>query len=178
MRSLSRRETVMLGASLVLGVVVLSYHFFVGGWLDHWGKIRGEIAVFEAKIEKLDVTGSSKAAARAAVLQKAVPVFEMPVSENEQRLLFEKKFYEQLKKAGVKAENLRFDSKGQLDRTLGLRLLKMHCKGKCKFTQAMDLLANLNSNPYLVSVEEFTMTADAKKPQEVEVKLVLTTYVR
>ena len=178
MNSLSRREVVLLGASVVLGVVVLSYHFFVGGWLEHWGEIRGEIAVFEEKIEELDVKGSSKAAARAAVLQKAVPAFAMPVSENEQRLLFEKKFHEQLKKAGVKAESLRFDTKGQLDRALGLRLLKMHYKGKCKFTQAMDLLADLNSNPYLVSVEEFTMTADAKKPQEVEVALVLTTYVR
>ncbi len=178
MRSLSRREAMMLGVSVVLGVVVLSYHFFVGGWIEHWGQIRGEIAVFEAKIGKLDVKGSSKAAARAAALQKAVPAFAMPEAENEQRLLFEKKFYEQLKQAGVKAENLRFDTKGQLDRTLGLRLLKMHCKGRCKFTQAMDLLANLNSNPYLVSVEEFTMTIDEKKPQEVEVELVLTTYVR
>ena len=178
MRRLSRRESVLVGVSLVVGVVVLSQQFFVGEWLDDWRQIRGEIAVFEAKIGKLDVKGSAKAAARAAALQKAVPFFEMPVAENEQRLLFEKKIHEQFKKAGVKVESFRFDSKGQLDRALALRLLKMHCKGKCKFTQAMDLLADLNSNPYLVSVEGFSMTVDEKKPQEVVLDLVLTTYVR
>ena len=42
----------------------------------------------------------------------------------------------------------------------------------------LDLLANLKENPYLVGVEELRMRIDKKKPQEVDLDLTVSTFVK
>jgi hypothetical protein len=60
----------------------------------------------------------------------------------------------------------------------GYKLLRLKCSAKCKFGQVLDLLVNLKENPYLVGVEEMRIKCDPKKPQEVQLDLTVSTFVR
>jgi len=104
-------------------------------------------------------------------------VFEMPQKEETQRFLFRDKLNEQLKKAGIKNQPLQVASIGKSGQA-GYRLLRLKCSAKCRFTQVLDLLADLKDNPYLVGVEELRIRCDKKKPQEVDLDLTVSTFVK
>jgi len=57
-------------------------------------------------------------------------------------------------------------------------LLRLKCSAKCRFTQVLDLLANLKENPYLVGIEELRIRCDSKKPQEVDLDLTVSTFIK
>ena len=114
-------------------------------------------------------------------LAKTVPMYTMPEEEDLQRLIFEREFSKQLKKAGMSPKNMpQYISQGKKISPLGLKLLKIQGEGKCKFEQALDLLAGMYANPHLVSIEEFTLTCDEKKRkgQMVNVSLTVTTLTK
>jgi hypothetical protein len=50
--------------------------------------------------------------------------------------------------------------------------------GSCKYEQLIKLLAELNGNPYLVSIEELTIKGNEQKPEQVDVKMVLGTFIK
>jgi hypothetical protein len=122
---------------------------------------------FENKLELIDVDKHKRDG-----LLAIVPAFEMPQKEETQRFLFRDKLNEQLKKAGIKNQPLQVASIGRSGQA-GYRLLRLKCSAKCRFTQVLDLLANLKENPYLVGVEELRMRIDKKKPQEVDLDLTV-----
>ena len=45
-------------------------------------------------------------------------------------------------------------------------------------SQALDLLAKLNENPYLVGIEEFRLKIDPKKRSEVELNITVSTFTK
>jgi len=110
-------------------------------------------------------------------LLSIVPAFEMPEKEETQRFLFRDKLNEQLKKAGIQNQPLQVASIGRSGQA-GYRLLRLKCSAKCRFTQVLDLLASLKENPYLVGVEELRIKCDSKKPQEVDLDLTVSTFVK
>jgi hypothetical protein len=56
--------------------------------------------------------------------------------------------------------------------------MRFQYTGKCKFEQVIDLLSHLNENPYLVAVEEIEMKCDPKKRQEMDLNLIVSSFVR
>ena len=110
-------------------------------------------------------------------LMAKVPTFEMPVEEEKQQFRFRDQFNEQLKKAGIKNDPLQIipDRRSPIS---GYKSLHLSCTAKCKFSQALDLLAKLNENPYLVGVEEFRMKIDPKKRSEVELDITVSTFTK
>jgi len=64
------------------------------------------------------------------------------------------------------------------------KVLKIKCKGKCKFDQLLDFLSNLKENPYLVGIEELRFQCDTKEPpekrkdKEIEIDLTVSTFVK
>ena len=101
---------------------------------------------------------------------------EMPEKEEVQKFLFRDKFNEQLKKAGIKSEPLQI-LRAAKSPVAGYKLLRLKCSAKCKFGQALDLLANLKENPYLVGIEEFKIECDQKKRQDVKLDITVSTFV-
>jgi hypothetical protein len=101
----------------------------------------------------------------------------MPEKEEIQKFLFRDKFNEQLKKAGIRSEPLQIlpASKSPVAR---YQLLRLKCSAKCRFGQALDLLANLKDNPYLAGIEEFKIECDQKKRQDVELDITVSTFVK
>lgn len=164
------RRTLKIGAVCLIAIVAF---VFARRWFNHWAQVRNSLAAAEAKLELIDV-GEAKRAG----LMSMVPVFEMPEKEETQKFLFRDKFNEQLKKAGMKSEALQFLPIGK-SRQAGYKLLRLQCRrGKCKFGQVLDLLARLNENPYLVGIEELKIECDPKKRHEVNVDLVMSTFVK
>ena len=112
-------------------------------------------------------------------------MFESPEPEEKQKTLFREKLYEQLKKAGINTEPPQ-PLLGKKTSVGGVtyQVLKIKCKGKCKFDQFLDFLANLKENPYVVGVEELQIRFDTKEPPEkrkdkdVDVDLIVSTFVR
>jgi hypothetical protein len=168
---LSQRErrTVMIGAVCAAAILVF---VFASKWYDRWAEARGSLDELNAKLELIDVDK-----ARRAGLMSIVPVFEMPEKEEEQKFLFRDKLTEQLTEAKINNKPLQ-ELPGRKSSQAGYKLLRLKCSANCKFTQVLDLLANLKNNPYLVGIEELKIECDKKKPQEVEMELTVSTFVR
>jgi hypothetical protein len=167
----------LIGVAAVTVIVIFTYGT---KGLDRWGKSRSSLAGAKRKLSEVE-TDPAKLAALAAV----VPVFEAPQVEEKQKSLFREKLYEQLKKSGINTE----PPQPMLGKKLTIsgttyQVLKIKCKGKCKFDQLLDFLSNLKENPYFVSVEDLQIRCDTKEPpekrkeKEVDVDLVVSTFVR
>ncbi len=158
-----------IGAVCVAAILVF---VFASELLGRWAEARASLAEVKNKLELIDVDKAKRSG-----LLSIVPVFEMPEKEETQRFLFRDKLNEQLKKAGIKNQPLQVASIGKSGQA-GYRLLRLKCSAKCRFTQMLDLLANLKDNPYLVGVEELRIRCDSKKPQEVDLDLTVSTFVK
>jgi len=168
---LSRKDirTVKIGAVCVAAILVF---VFASELIAHWTEARKSLAQLEDKLELLDVDKAKQAG-----LMSIVPVFKMPENEEMQKFLFRDKLDEQLKKAGINSKPLQVVSTVK-SRQTAYKLLRLKCSATCGFRQVLDLLANLKENPYLVGVEEMRIKCDPKKPQEVELDLTVSTFVR
>jgi len=153
-------------------VVAILLFVFVSKWLGRWSEARASLDQVKAKLDLIDVDKAKQEG-----LLSIVPVFEMPETEEKQKFAFRDKLNEQLKKAGIKSKPLQVIAGGK-SRQAGYKLLRLKCNANCRFTQALDLLAGLNENPYLVGIEEFRIKCDLKKPQEVELDLTVSTFVK
>ena len=178
-RKLNERERRLL---LVGGAAAAAILVFVYGTrgLDRWTKSRDSLTAAKQKLSEVE-TDKTKLAG----LISLVPVFEKPEPEEKQKSLFREKLYEQMKKAGINSEPPQpiLGKKMNIGGT-PYRVLKVKCKAKCKFDQLLDLLAGLKENPYYVGVEELQIRCDTKEPpdkrkdKDVEVDLVVSTFVR
>jgi hypothetical protein len=171
MRRLNQKEKRTLKFGVVCAVAIVMFSFATQ-LLELWKQRRSETAGINNLLENIDVTDAKQAG-----LMSIVPVFEMPEKEETQKFLFREKFNEQLKKAGIKSEPLQIVRAGKSP-VAGYELLRLKCSAKCKFGQALDLLANLKENPYLVGIEEFKIECDQKKRQDVKLDITVSTFVK
>ncbi|OHB68214.1 MAG: hypothetical protein A2Y77_18410 [Planctomycetes bacterium RBG_13_62_9] len=179
MKKLNQQEKrmVVIGAVLIVAIPVFTYGTTGMG---RWSKSRSDLAAARQKLAGLETDET-----RQAGLIALVPVFEDPQPEEKQKFLFRDKLHEQLKKAGINTEPLQFvPGKKTTVAGVAYKALRIKCRGKCKFEQMLDFLANLKENPYLIGVEELRIQCDAKEPaekrkdKEVQIDLVVSTFVR
>jgi hypothetical protein len=160
----------------VIAVIAIPAVTFGTKWIDDWRQVRRSLASAQSKLNDLEINEAKQAG-----LLSIVPVLEPPQEEETQKLLFRDKLHEQLKKAGINTEPLQFLPTRKV-KDMPHKVLKIQCKGKCKFDQLLDLLAGLRENPYLVGIEELKIDCDTKQPpdkrQEVEIALTVSTFVK
>ncbi|MHC4507881.1 MAG: hypothetical protein ACYTAO_02845 [Planctomycetota bacterium] len=155
-----------------VGAIAILLFFFGSKWRDSWAQARASRAELEAKLDAIDVDK-----ARQAGLTAIVPVFEMPQTEDEQKFLFRDKLTEQLKRAGIRNKPLQLLPAKKSSQP-GYKLLLVKCSAKCRFSQALDLLARLNENPHLVGIEEFRIKVDPKKRENVDLDFTVSTFAK
>jgi len=173
MVKLSDRDKRALKTGAIFAAAIF---LFVLGWewLGRWKQVRRSLAGVKNEFKEVRA-GRARYEARASV----VPVFEMPENEEKQKYLFREKFNEQLKEAGIKSKPLQVLPMRRGGEKSGYRLLRLKCSAeKCKFNQVLDLLAVLESNPYLVGIEEFKIKCDEKNRQEVALDMTVSTFVK
>jgi len=168
---LSQRDMRILKIGAVCAAAILVF-LFASEWLDRWSKARASLAEVKNKLELIDMDKAKQTG-----LMSIVPVFEMPQEEETQKFLLIDKLTEQFKKAEIKNQPLQVASIGKSAQA-GYRLLRLKCSAKCRFTQVLDLLANLKENPYLVGVEELRIRCDKKNSQEVDLDLTVSTFIK
>jgi hypothetical protein len=171
MMKLNEKDKRALKIGALLAVAILVF-VFGSKWRGRWAQARAKGAALSAKLDAIDVNK-----ARQKGLMSLVPAFEMPEIEAEQKFLFREKLNDQLKKAGINSEVIQIQT-ARKSPLAGYKLLHLTCNAKCKFSQVLDLLTRLNENPYLVGIEEFKIKVDAKKRQEVQLNLTVSTFVR
>ena len=177
--SLGERDKRALAIGAAVVAVVVVYVFLLAPWLDDWKITRSALAGYRAKLQLVGIDADGNSKTKQQGLIRVAPVVEPPQAEDLQRRLFRDKFSEQLKKAGIPIKSgVNFDSSVRSQKNSGLKILRLTCKTKCKFDQVLDLLANLNENPYLVSLEEFRLRCDEKKRDEIEMTLTVSTSVK
>lgn len=166
LEKLSERDRRAVKIGVVAATAILVF-YFCSIWLGHWAGVRKSLSAREEALSLMNPGG-----ARQKGTLTVVPVFEMPAGEEKQKDLFRNKLNEQLKKAGIKSKPMLFSS-GKSP-VAGYKLLRLKCESNCKFTQMLDLLANLKANPYLLGIEEIRIKCDEKKRKEGQIELVLT----
>ncbi len=171
MRGLNQREKRTLKFGVVCAVAIIGFAF-VTDILGRWKESRSKTDNIDNQLKAINLTEAERAR-----LMSIVPVFEMPEKEEVQKFLFRDKFNEQLKKAGIRSEPLQIvpASKSPVG---GYELLRLKCSAKCRFGQALDLLADLKDNPYLAGIEEFKIECDQKKRQDVKLDITVSTFVK
>jgi hypothetical protein len=174
-RKLTPREKRMIEVGVIAVVAILSFTFGPRV-LQGWGEARASLAAARSRLGEVEAD-----AAKQAGLVALVPACQAPEPEEKQKVLFRDQLHEQLKKAGINTEPLQIIGARKVS-GLPYKVLKVKCKGKCKFDQLLDFLAGLKENPYLVGVEELRVTCDTKVPPEkrnqVEIDLTVSTFAK
>jgi hypothetical protein len=165
------RRALIIGAVGAAGILAFA---FGTKWVGHWTEVRRSIAEKRATLAGVEVERAQQKR-----LMSIVPVFEDPNEEEEQKIRFRDKFSEQLKKAGFKrGAPIRVLRARSAQAGTGYRLLGLQTRGECDFNKMLDLLTNLNENPYLVGIEEMRMECDPKKRQKFKLDLTVSTFVK
>ena len=176
---LTNRDKRALAAGAIIIAIIIAYMFILAPWLDDWKATRSALADYKQKLHMMGVGADSISKAKQQALMRIVPVVEPPQAEDAQRILFREKFSEQLKKAGIPLKSgPGFDSSAKFQKDLGLKVLKVTCKTKCKFDQVLNLLANLNGNPYIIGIEQLRLQCDEKNRKDLEMTLTVSTFVK
>jgi hypothetical protein len=167
-------RVLQIGAVALVAIPAIA---FGSTWIDDWRNVRASLSEAESKLKALEIDQAKQAG-----LLSIVPVCEPPQEEEVQKFLFRDKLHEQLRKAGIKTEPLQILAARATTKYANHKVLKIQCRGKCKFDQLLDLLANLKENPYLVGVEELSIKCDPKQPpdkrQEIDIELTVSTFVK
>lgn len=174
-RKLTEREIRILIIGFLSAIAIVALKFGLDGY-DRWQKVRTSLRLHRDKLSEVVIDETKQAG-----LLSIVPVAETPQLEERQKFLFRDHLHEQLKKAGIKTEPLTILA---ARKKVGFpyKILRIKCRGKCKFEQLLDFLATLQENPYLVGIEELRLECDAKQPAEkrknIEIDLTVSTLVQ
>lgn len=175
---MSQRDKRALTFGIIAVAVILAY-MSVGPWFKDWQDIRASLEDKRNQLKAIAPADDDETAkATWEKLALRVPVFEMPLPESKQVPLFRDKFNEQLKKAGIKIKTLQPIGGKSAKRISGYKLLKFQCRGKCSLNQVLDLLAELNSNPYLAGIEELNIKFGRKDRKQMDLLLTVSTFAK
>jgi hypothetical protein len=170
------RRAVFWGAAAI--GLILIYRVLGLPLVEDWPRIRDDLNTYRSK---LDIVSGSTAGSKAKIAgwYQTVPFVELPEVEDVQRKLFWDKTYDQLKSAGIAVSSgPDYVASAKKKTALGWGTLRLKFSGTCKYEQLVQFLAGLNENPYLSSIEEFSVKSDEKKPEQVNINMTLETFFK
>jgi hypothetical protein len=158
---------------IAAAVVMLMYAYVLAPWAEDWRQTRAAVAANRKTVESL-LNSVGRRMNQAAV----VPVMTMPIETEKQQHLFKTKFNEQLNAIGIQVKSLQYVTTGKTPNNLGFTVSKLKCDGKCTMGQAAKLLGSLGENPYLLGIDEFRLSCDPKKRDEMTLSITVSTFCR
>lgn len=169
------KRTIKLGA--VAAALILAYAAF-GYLYKDYKKTKTALDAAKGRFKSIAVNADGSLNAKQAGLFSIVPVFEIREAEDNPGDKFRKKFMEQLKECDIKFTSLDFLPMSGSKSKTGYKTLKLQCKAKCKFGQAMELIAALYENPWFLGIEDFKVECNPKKRTEMELTMTVSTFVK
>jgi hypothetical protein len=176
--NLTERDGKFLRYGAIAAGVILAHSFIVSPFLDSWSQIRDDIRTQRQKIATLAGKNDPQSELQKAALFSIVPVVVSPESENLHRIHFQKRIYTQVSSVGVRVKSVQFITGDKYRPDVGFKQQKLQVRGTCNFGQLLDLLAILYQNPLLVGIDDLQITADQKNPQDMELVLTVSTFVK
>ena len=166
------KKTLKKGSMAIALIAVLL--IAMKGYGD-WNSKSTEYKSIESSLKKLDI----KDPAYNRMLNN-VPVFKMPTNEQLQKEEFRDSLDQLFDGLRITTEpwqevSLRSSAVPTLP---GYNILKLKTSGNCRFDLILTLLAELKSNPYLVSVEELNIECDPQNPQMAKFTITLSTFTK
>ena len=175
---MSERDKMVLKVGGVLAVLILFSRFVIMPAVERYNAVKEHVKNDEAIMAHLGLSDSKRAQQELERLDQTVPAFALPQSEDQQRQIFQEKFYEQLRSCRINVTSppqFQAQVRAHPDKALGMNILRLKFRGTCRFRDAMNLLAVLYENPYLYSVEEMHLICGEKNRDEIDLTLVVTT---
>jgi hypothetical protein len=153
------------------------YFLLVEPAFNNLGRSKRALEAERARLARLLEEGDA-GHERSKRLAEFVPVFEQPQGADEQGRLLRDGMTELLKKSGVQVRSLAFVRGDLSGVSAGFDKVLLQCRGRCGYESVLNLLSQLKLNPYYAGIEELTLTADAKKRDELEMSLTVSTFAR
>ena len=175
---MSERDKYILKIGAVIAALILFVRFVMMPAYGRWITIKQRVKNEEAIMASLGLSDSTQAQKKLERLVETVPTFAMPLTEDQQRQVFLEKFHEQITKCRIRVSNppqFQAQVRAHPDKSLGLNILRLKCRGTCRFRDAMNLVAMLYDNPYLYSVEEMHLICGDRDRDQIDLTLVVTT---
>jgi len=144
------KKAVKLG---VIGIILIFLVMFLLEWIGSWRMLRQFIAESKQKLEAL-----SAQEAKLAALRVRVPVVEIPLKDRDkQYFAFRKELESQLRAANIQVKPIAVSDQAKSP-SAKYKYLYLKCSGTGSFQNVLNLLVELKKNPYLVGIEELTIT--------------------
>ena len=158
----------------ILGIATFILIYIAMSGIGRWVTVRGNISTSKSQLAFL---ASAKPGEE---IKQILPVLKIPQNEEAQKNLFRTEFNNQMNRSGLKAQPIKVTTAAKSPHA-GYRMLYLECKAKGNFDQLLDLLADLNRNPYLVGIEKLVITkSDVKNQQsrDVNIEIKVSSFVK
>lgn len=106
---------------------------------------------------------------------ETVPRFLMPQATQQQKTAFRDELDRELDDLGIDTEPWQ-EVTVKTSPLEGYGFLKLKCSGSCRFSQILDLLAALKTNPYLAGIEELNIQCNPQNPQQADFSITVSTF--
>lgn len=173
---LSDRDKRAVKFGSIMLIIVLVYGWIISPLVDDYESLKYKISQLEEKLSVVISDNSGTLSVKQKRILKAVPIVKAPVTQDKQKQLFRDAFYQQLRLCGVKiTANPTYSSKAIKSGSSRYVLLKSGFQ--CDYQQLLKLLAEINTNPYLLSIEKIKIDSDSKK-HKLKVAMTVSTLVK
>ena len=155
-----------------IGVVAILIIYVALSGIEYWTQKRQSFQTLDQQLKDLDTDKRKQTG-----LLSIVPVLEMPVDKETQKVLLREEMVQQFDDARITGQPwLEVSGKASPLPPYGLLCLKS--SGSCRLRDMFNLLANLKENPYLVAIEELRIKCDPQNPQQIDFDITVSTFYR
>lgn len=173
-RALTQRERGLLLACGVAAAVLLTYALIVEPWV---ARRRSLAAEHQRLSRQIELIGRWEQTSGAKPMRLSASAAELPVGADQQALLFRNKLTEQIQKAGLQARAVQLrDQRNRIEN--GYTVVSVDCQGRGSYEAVLNLLADLERNPYYAGLEKLSLRVDAKDRNQLNFQITAITYAK
>ena len=162
-------KTLKMGGIGVVAILIITVGL---SGLEYWTKARESYKALNQQLKDLDTDKRKQSG-----LLSIVPVLEMPVDKETQKVLLREEMVQQFDDARITGQPW-LEVSGKTSPLPQYKLLGLKSSGSCRLSQMFTLLANLKENPYLVAIEELRIKCDAQNPQQIDFDITVSTFFK
>lgn len=169
------QKTLKVGGLLIVMIVVCgSLNILV----KEYSKTSKELKTAKAKFNSVKPKSDGSLNPLQARYYKKVPVYKLPQEEKIPGETFRLEFLKLLRDCKINFTVLNHLPMSSKKNAAGFRTRNIHCKGKCSFQQAVDLLAKLYETPRFVGIEDFKIECNPKNRSQMELAITVSTFIK
>ena len=168
------RRAIILGA---IGLALVCFiRFGLMNFLDSWSDARHRIAAARDNVSRQERAISRVLGQRGRLASEYGQSVCKPLADSDTaKINLLAASQQALTKAGFEPDNYQPQPGKDLRQIPGLRYIPLQVRGKCSLDQLTKLLAGLPNDETPIIVDQLSIAKNEKKPQKLEVTMVLAT---